>query len=70
MAIITITGLLASLSIILLADSTTSIVKPIDVFAEAYGSVNTAAQVYISDNSDDNDDGRDPDELTEKGQQQ
>ncbi|MDW0258556.1 MAG: D-glucuronyl C5-epimerase family protein, partial [Nitrososphaeraceae archaeon] len=64
MAIIIIRALLASLSIILLTDSTTPIVKPIDVFAEAYDSVNsTAAQVYISDKSDDNDDGGDSDEA-------
>ncbi|MGB7706266.1 MAG: hypothetical protein WBL64_03110, partial [Nitrososphaeraceae archaeon] len=63
-AIITITALLASLSIMLLADSTTPMVKPIDVFAEADDSVNsTAAQVYISDNSDDNDGGGDSDEA-------
>ncbi|MDW0335486.1 MAG: D-glucuronyl C5-epimerase family protein [Nitrososphaeraceae archaeon] len=64
MAIIIITALLASHSIILLTDSTAPIVKPIDVFAEAYDSVNsTAAQVYISDKSDDNDDGGDSDEA-------
>ena len=64
-AIITITALLASLSIMLLADSTTPIVKPIDVFAEADNSVDVApAQVYISDdNSDDNDGGGDSDEA-------
>ncbi|MGB8767680.1 MAG: hypothetical protein WCC79_10225, partial [Nitrososphaeraceae archaeon] len=46
-AIITITALLASLSIMLLADSTTPMVKPIDVFAEADDSVDVApAQVY------------------------
>ena len=60
MAIIIITALLASLSVILLTDSTTPMVKPIDVFAEADDSVNTAAKVYISyDNSDNNDDGGD-----------
>ena len=64
MAIIIITALLASLFIILLTDSTTPMVKPIDVFAEADDSVNsTAAQVYISDNSDDNDGGGDSDEA-------
>ena len=56
---------MASLSIILLADSTTPMVKPIDVFAEADDSVDVApAQVYISDdNSDDNDGGGDSDEA-------
>ena len=55
MATIIKTALLASLSIILLTVSTTPMVKPIDVFAEAYDSVDTATQVYISDdNSDDN----------------
>ncbi|MDW0166385.1 MAG: hypothetical protein QOK84_01985, partial [Nitrososphaeraceae archaeon] len=59
MAIIIKTTLLASLSVILLTDSTTSMVKPIDVFAELDDSVDAAAaQVYISDdNSDNNDDG-------------
>jgi D-glucuronyl C5-epimerase C-terminus len=64
MAIIIKTALLASLSIILLTDSTVSIVKQIDVFAKADDSVNTtAAPVYISDNSDDNDGGGDSDEA-------
>jgi hypothetical protein len=59
MAIIIKTALLASLSVILLTDSTTPMVKPIDVFAEADDSVDAAAaQVYISDDdSDNNDDG-------------
>ena len=59
MAIIIKTALLASLSVILLTDSTTPMVKPIDVFAESDDSVDAAAaQVYISDdNSDNNDDG-------------
>ena len=55
MAIIIKTALLASLSIILLTVSTTPMVKPIDVFAEAYDSVDAAtAQVYISDDNSDN----------------
>ena len=59
MAIIIKTALLASLSVILLTDSTAPMVKPIDVFAEADDSVDAApAQVYISDdNSDNNHDG-------------
>ena len=59
MAIIIKTALLASLSIILLANSTTPMMKPIDVLAEADDSVGiAAAQVYISDdNSDSNDNG-------------
>jgi hypothetical protein len=58
MAIIIKTALLASLSVILLTASTTPMVKPIDLFAEADDSVHdAAAQVYISDdNSDNNDD--------------
>ena len=59
MAIIIKTALLASLSIILLTNSTTPVVKPIDVFAEADDSVDAApAQVYISDDNSDNNDGR------------
>ena len=54
MATIIKTALLASLSIILLTVSTTPMVKPIDVFAEAYDSVDTATQVYISDDNSDN----------------
>ena len=54
MAIIIKTALLASLSIILLAVSTTPMVKTIDVYAEAYDSVDDDAQVYVSDNSDNN----------------
>jgi len=59
MAIIIKTALLASLSIILLTDSTTPMVKPNEVFAEADDSADAAAaQVYISDdNSDDNNGG-------------
>ena len=59
MAIIIKTAILASLSVILLSDSTTPMVKSIDVFAESDDSVDAAAaQVYISaDNSDNNDDG-------------
>ena len=60
MAIIIKTAILASLSVILLSDSTAPMVKPIDVFAESDYSVDAAAaaQVYISDdNSDNNDDG-------------
>ena len=59
MAIIIKTALLASLSVILLTDSTTPLGKPIDVFAQADYSVHAApAQVYISDyNSGNNDDG-------------
>ena len=54
MAIIIKTALLASLSIILLAVSTTPMVKTIDVYAETYDSVDDDAQVYVSDNSDNN----------------
>src|SRR5438093_8677490 len=57
MAIITKTALLASLSIILLTNSTTPMVKPIDVFAEADDSVDATAQVYISDDNSDNNNG-------------
>ena len=59
MAIIIKTALLASLSIILLANSTTPMMKPIDELAEADDSVGTAtAQLYSSDDkSDNNDDG-------------
>ena len=58
MATIIKTALLASLSIILLTDSTTPMVKPVDVFAEADDSVDPdAAQVYISDVNSDNDNG-------------
>jgi hypothetical protein len=59
MAIIIKTALLASLSVILLTDSTTPMRKPIDVFAQADDSVHAApAQVYISDDKSDNNDGR------------
>jgi hypothetical protein len=58
MVIIIKTAILASLLIILLAHSTTPMVKPLGVLAEANDSVNAAAaQIYISDdNSDNNDD--------------
>jgi hypothetical protein len=49
MAIIIKTALLASLSIILLTNSTSPMVKRIEVFAEA--------QVYISDDNNENNDG-------------
>jgi hypothetical protein len=49
------TAFLASLSIILLSDSTAPMGKPIDVFAQADDSVEAgAAQVYISDDNSDN----------------
>ena len=58
MAIIIKTAILASLSVKLLSDSTTPMVKPIDVFAESDDSVDAAAaQVYISADNSDNDDG-------------
>jgi hypothetical protein len=58
MAIIIKTALLAPLSIILLTHSTTPMVKPIDVFAEADDSVDDgAAQVYVSDDNSDNNGG-------------
>jgi D-glucuronyl C5-epimerase C-terminus len=64
MAIIIKTALLASLSAIFLTDSTTPMVKAIDVFAKANDSVNTiVTPVNISDNSDDNDGGGDSDEA-------
>jgi len=57
MAIIIRTALLASLSIIL-TDSTSPMVKRIDVFAEADDSIDDgAAQVYISDDNSENNDG-------------
>ena len=54
------TVLLASLSVILLTDSTTPMVKPIGVFAESDDSVDAAAvaEVYISGDNNDNNDGR------------
>ena len=55
MATIIKTALLASLSIILLAVSTTLMVKLISVFGEADDTVDAAAQVYISDDNSDND---------------
>ena len=58
MAIIIKTALLASLSIILLTDSTSPMVKRIDVSAEADDSIDDgAAQVYISDDNSENNDG-------------
>jgi len=58
MALIFKTALLASISIVLLTDSTTPVVKPIAVFADAGGSFDaTAPQVYISDDNSDNNDG-------------
>ena len=58
MAIIIKTALLASLSIILLTDSTSPMVKRIDVFAEAGDSIDDgAAQVYISDDNSENNKG-------------
>jgi len=58
MAIIIKTVLLASLSIILLTDSTSPMVKRIDVSAEADDSIDDgAAQVYISDDNSENNDG-------------
>ncbi|HEX6378766.1 MAG TPA: hypothetical protein VFZ60_06785, partial [Nitrososphaeraceae archaeon] len=58
LAVLIITALLASLSIILITDSATSIMKPVDLLAEADDSVSSAtAQLYSSDvNSDNNDD--------------
>jgi len=57
MATIIKTVLLASLSVILLTDSTTPMVKTIDVFAESNDPVDAAAEVYISDDYSDNNDG-------------
>ena len=58
MATIIKTVLLTSLSVILLTDSTTPMVKTIDVFAESDDSVDAAAaEVYISDDNSDNNDG-------------
>jgi hypothetical protein len=52
MAIIITTALLALLCIILIADSTTPVVKPIDVFAEANEAIDaSSARVYISDDN-------------------
>ncbi|HEX7818652.1 MAG TPA: D-glucuronyl C5-epimerase family protein [Nitrososphaeraceae archaeon] len=52
------TVLLASLSVILLTNSTTPMVKPIGVFAKSNDSIDaTAAEVYISDDNNDNNDG-------------
>ena len=53
MVIIIKTALLASLSVILLTDSTSPMMKPIDVFAVSDYSVDDA-QVYISDDKNDN----------------
>jgi hypothetical protein len=58
MAIIIKKAFLASLSLVLVSDSTTPMGKPIVVFAEADDSGHAAAaQVYISDDNSDNDDG-------------
>ncbi|HEX5975675.1 MAG TPA: hypothetical protein VFY68_00280, partial [Nitrososphaeraceae archaeon] len=58
MAIIIKTAFLASLSLVLVSDSTTPLGKSNDVFAEADDSVHAApAQVYISDDNSDNNDG-------------
>jgi hypothetical protein len=58
MAIIIKTALLTSLSVILLTNSTAPMVRPIDVFAEADDSIDTAdAQGYISYDNRNNDDG-------------
>src|SRR4030095_161478 len=59
MAIIIITVLLTSLSVIVLTDSTTPKEKPIDVFGQSDDSVDAApaAQVYISDDNSDTNDG-------------
>lgn len=59
LAVIIKTALLASLSILLITDSATPIVKPVDVLAKADDSVGTVtAQLYSSDDkSDNNDDG-------------
>jgi hypothetical protein len=58
MAIIIKTALLASFSIILLINSTTPVLKPIDVFAEANEAIDASpAQVYISDDNRENSDG-------------
>ena len=52
MAIIIITALLTSLSVIVLTDSTTPKEKPIDVFGQSDDSVDAApAQVYISNDN-------------------
>lgn len=57
MAIVIKTAFLASVSIILFANSTFPIAKPIDVLAQADTSVDVASEVYISvDNSYNNDD--------------
>jgi D-glucuronyl C5-epimerase C-terminus len=60
MAIIITTTVLALLCIILIADSTTPVVKPIDVFAEANEAIDaSSARVYISDDNSENNDGSD-----------
>ena len=56
-AIIFKTALLASLSIILLTNPTTPMVKPSAVFVDADDSFDNAALVYISDDNSDNNDG-------------
>jgi hypothetical protein len=60
MAIIIKTSLLASLSVLLLTDSTTLMIKPTYVFAESDYS-HDGAQVYISDDNSDNNDMGDSD---------
>ena len=60
MTIIIKTALLASLSVILLTDSTTPMMKPIYLFADSDYS-DDDAQVYISDDNSDNNDGREAD---------
>jgi hypothetical protein len=69
MAIIIKTALLASLSVILLTDSTTPMMKPIYLFAESdYSDDN--AQVHISDDNSENDGkGRDKDKGRDKGEE-
>jgi hypothetical protein len=60
MATIIKTALLASPSIIILIYSTTPLVKPIDVLAEANDSIDAVAvHIYISDDNNDSDDGND-----------
>jgi hypothetical protein len=58
MAIIIKPVLLASLSVIVLTDSTTPAVRPIDVFAEADDALDAPpAQIYISDHKSEINDG-------------
>jgi hypothetical protein len=57
LAVIIKTALLATLSILLITDSATPIVKPVDVLAEADDSVGTVtAQLFSSDDKNDNND--------------